>query len=300
MSMGRTNDRKPAGASGRGRPDVSVRDQGSEDDVAAGGTVESRLPTVRRLEALGFRAWPAASARYDGSWLVRLTAGHPSRRLNSVNPLDRMDVTDLEGRIARLERRFAAYDRPLTFRQTPLAPPELDAHFDAHGWGREGETLVMSADAQDLPVADALDLLPVQDVGRFVDAAIEVRPRDRASKSGLTELVNAITPAKGLFVLAEGDAALATALCVHDGDHAGLFEVAVHADARGRSLGRRIAAAALKWAVSRGAGKCWLQVEADNAPALALYAGLGFQETYRYHYRAAPGGDGLDPAEELV
>jgi hypothetical protein len=49
------------------------------------------LPNVRRLEAVGFRAWPAASVQYDGSWLVRLTAGHDSKRLNSVYPLDPSD-----------------------------------------------------------------------------------------------------------------------------------------------------------------------------------------------------------------
>ena len=53
-----------------------------------GAEAVTDLALVRRLEAVGFRAWPAASVHYDGSWAVRLTAGHPSKRLNSVNPLD--------------------------------------------------------------------------------------------------------------------------------------------------------------------------------------------------------------------
>jgi hypothetical protein len=36
----------------------------------------SELATVRRYEAAGFRAWPAASVLYDGTWLIRLTAGN--------------------------------------------------------------------------------------------------------------------------------------------------------------------------------------------------------------------------------
>ena len=36
----------------------------------------------------------------------------------------------------------------------------------------------------------------------------------------------------------------------------------------------------------------WLQVEAANEPALALYGSLGFTEVYRYHYRQPPGEEG--------
>ena len=63
------------------------------------------LAQVRRYEAVGFRAWPAAAVHYDGTWVVRLTAGHPAKRLNSVNPLDPGDVVNIEERIARAARR---------------------------------------------------------------------------------------------------------------------------------------------------------------------------------------------------
>jgi len=52
------------------------------------GREQPSLAQVRRFEAAGFRAWPAASVEYDGAWLVRLTSGLPAKRLNSVNPLD--------------------------------------------------------------------------------------------------------------------------------------------------------------------------------------------------------------------
>lgn len=284
----------------------SANDAKRTESVTAGawaetGETTSPLALVRRIEALGFRAWPAASSIYDGSWLVRLTAGHPSRRLNSINPLDRMDASRIEPRIARLSRRFASYDRIPTVRRTPLAPPALFEWLDRRGWGTEGETRVLVADTERVPIGDALDRVPLGDVGLFVDAALRVRPRDARYKSGLTEILSAIRPPKGLFALYEGDEPVATALCVHDGEFAGLFEVAVREDRRRRGLARSVTLAAMRWASMHGATRVWCQVEADNAPASALYNGLGLRESYRYHYRTAPENDPIEGGvEELI
>ena len=279
----------------------------SADRIGVGGreVPEERdtpsLPLVRRIEALGFRAWPAANSLYDGSWLVRLTAGHPSRRLNSVNALDRMDDRELDARIARIAGRFASYDRGIVFRQTPLAPPALALWLDARGWAPQDETLVMTAPMADLPLEDAREQIPLQDVGSFVEAVLAVRGASRGLKSGLTEVLSAIRPPKGLFVIKQDDEPVATALCVHDGEFAGVFEVASSADRRREGLGRAVTTTALRWAAGRGAQRAWLQVEADNAPALGLYGGLGFAEAYRYHYRAAPGdAPPLPRAAELI
>ena len=156
------------------------------------------LAIVRRLEALGFRAWPAASIQYDGSWQIRLTAGHPSKRLNSVNPLDPSDHLDIEKRVERTAQRFRAYGRPIVFRQSPLAPPQLDAYFDVHGWRRFDETRVMMADIRHLDLDDGLDHLPIREIGRYVDSTILVHGRDPALKPGLTEVLSSIRPASGL------------------------------------------------------------------------------------------------------
>jgi GNAT superfamily N-acetyltransferase len=248
------------------------------------------LAIVRRLEAVGFRAWPAASIQYDGSWQIRLTAGHPSKRLNSVNPLDPSDHGDIEGRIERAARRFDAYDRPLVFRQSPLAPAQLESYLDAHGWRRFEETIVMTGVIDALDIDGGMDHLPVRDIGRYVDAAITVHGRNQSIKAGLTEVLSSIRPPNGLFIIEDETAGpLATALCVHDNDLAGLFELATRSDVRRSGHGREVVRAALRWARHRGADTAWLQVESSNEAAIALYERLGFSEVYRYAYRQKPG-----------
>lgn len=243
------------------------------------------LATVRRLEAAGFRAWPAAAVHYDGTWAIRLTASHPAKRLNSVNPLDPGDDANLKERIARAARRFAAYGRPLTFRVSPLTGPGITAHLDACGWSRLPESLVMRVRLDDALVRDAMHQIPLKDIGRFINAAIAIRSLDPALRPGLSEVIGSIEPQAGLFVLERGGAPVSTAICVHDGDLAGLFEIATEEGQRCRGYGRRTLLSALKWARSRGAGQAWLQVEAGNASAVALYRSIGFCEVYRYHYR---------------
>lgn len=250
----------------------------------------SDLPLVRRFEAAGFRAWPAASVQYDGTWVLRLTAGHPAKRLNSVNPLDPDDLNGLNERIGRASRRFEAHGRPLTFRLTPLAGDRLQAYFNEQGWNVFDESIVMRLCLAGAAMVDgAIDQIPLKDISRFVDAAMKVRRFDQAERPGLSEVISAICAEVGLFVLEHEGEPVSSLICVQDGELAGLFEMSTALDLRGRGYARRTMLSALKWAKLRGVRQAWLQVGADNESALGLYRSLGFEEIYRYHYRQPAG-----------
>ena len=246
------------------------------------------LTTVRRFVAAGFRAWPASSVRYDGAWSIRLTPGHPSRRLNSVCPLDPGDKASIEPRLRRAADRFRDAGRTLTMRMTPLAADAVSDHLDANNWSRSGDSSVMQLSLAETAVDDAMNQIPLKDVSRFVSAVVSVREYDPSLHAGLTAVIESIEPEAGLFVLEEDGEILATTICIHDGDLAGLFEVATSRSERGKGYGRRIVLSALKWARLRGAHTAWLQVEADNAPAINLYDSIGFEKLFRYHYRQPP------------
>jgi ribosomal protein S18 acetylase RimI-like enzyme len=252
--------------------------------MRAGSGIPPQLATVRRFEAAGFRAWPAASTHYDGTWAIRLTAGLASRRLNSINPLDPGDDGNLLERMARAKRRFEAYGRPLTFRVSPLVGPTVQGFLTNAGWDSIAESLVMRLELNDDVLAGAIAQIPLKDMGRFITAAIGIGSLAAQSRPGMSELISSIQPEAGLFVVEHDGHPVSTAICVHDGQLAGLFEIATVAALRGRGFGRRAILSALKWAHSRGARQAWLQVEAENDTALGLYRSLGFQELYRYHY----------------
>ncbi len=246
---------------------------------------EPNLPLVRRLEAVGFRAWPASSVVYDGSWQVRLTGSHPSKRLNCVVALDPSDHRDIALRLEKASRRFEAHGRPLLIRQTPLSPKQLIDHLEASGWECFEDVVTMTCDLATLELPDTMDHLPTHDVGRFVDADITVHRTDPALKPALAEIITGIKPPTGLFIIEDPQSGpLAATLCVQDNDLAGIMSLAVRVDRRGQGLGVEILSTALRWARMRGARTAWLQVVATNEAALALYARTGFKEAYRYHY----------------
>lgn len=247
------------------------------------------LGHVRRMEAVGFRSFPSTTTLFDGTWAIRLTAGYPAKRLNSVNPLDPGDHAHLERRIAEARRRFDAYGRPLVFRQSPLAPHELETLFDAQGWARFDESIVMAGDLRAMKFDGAVDRLPLKDAGRWVDAILEIDEMPAEQKGGLYEVISLIEPEVGLFLLqAEDGTPVSAVRCVCDGALAGIFDLSTGVAHRQRGHGRQVLASALKWAAGRGATTAWLQVIAENEPALGLYRDFGFGELYRYAYRKAP------------
>jgi len=248
-----------------------------------------RLAIVRRLEAAGFRAWPASSTAFDGTWAVRLTASFPAKRLNSVNPLDPSDHSDIAQRVRRAAERFRAFGRPLIFRQSPLAPQALIDHFDREGWSRFAESVVLTADLAAIDLTAAIDRIPIRDMARYVDASLRVHERPLELRPGLTEILESIRPPTGLFIReSAGAEPVAVALAIHDNDLAGLLDVAVARSMRRQGIGRDLVITALRFAMHKGAKTGWLQVEADNEAGLRLYRGLGFGEAYRYVYRAPP------------
>jgi GNAT superfamily N-acetyltransferase len=243
------------------------------------------LPAVRRLEAAGFRAWPAELVNYDGSWLRRLAPGHPTKRPNCVVPLDPGDTRNIEARVAAAEKLYAEAGVPLVFKQTPLCPLDLITYLSENGWKPEATSSVQTTALSDMLPVSAMDLIPSHDVELFVKACQEIEATGRTSRDAMLRLFGALQPEVGMFILSDSKSTTqAVTLCVHDGDLAGLQQVAVSSGERRQGLGFEITAAALKWARLRGASTAWLQVEVGDKPAEALYAKFGFSEIYRYRY----------------
>ncbi len=239
------------------------------------------------MEAVSFRSFPSTSTYYDGTWAIRLTERYAAKRLNSINPLDPSDVVGLAQRLESAERRFVNFRRPMIFRQSPLAPRELDTMLDRMGWSRFEESVVMVNDLVERDYPAFHRVQKVADTAAWVDMFLELSKEDNSDKPGLSAVIDSIEPNSGLFVRSDGYRNVAALRCVQDNDLAGIFDMVTGEEYRNRGHARELIGGALKWAKSAGAKHAWLQVVADNAAALGLYQSLGFRELYRYSYRKA-------------
>lgn len=244
------------------------------------------LPTVRRFEAAGFRAWPAEHVSYDGTWSVRTTPGLPTRRSNSVTALDRSDCDGLERRLPDLRRRFADAGFPVTFRITPLTGRRLVDQLDEMGWPVITPSLVMRAALDAAPGAQP-DVETVSP-DAFCRAGIAIGAIDAARAAPLEALFARVPARLGLFVLSVDGKPAAKAMCTVDGTLAGIYEVATAPALRGKGLARKVVSTALAFSAAHGARTSFLMVDQSNDPAIALYESYGFEAVYPYQYRAEP------------
>jgi hypothetical protein len=167
-------------------------------------------------------------------------------------------------RMARAERRFDAYGRPLTFRMSPLAGLSRD-HRSSRS-RRLAEFLGITRHAlalDDALLEGVMDQIPMKDIGRFIGAARHGTPGARAMRPGCRRSSDPSSRKPACLSSSMTEAGFHRHLRSGP-DLAGLFEVATMKPDAAKAYGRSAILSSLKWARIRGARHAWLQVEADN------------------------------------
>jgi GNAT superfamily N-acetyltransferase len=244
------------------------------------------LTTVRRLEELAFRGWPALETRDRAGWRLRFAGGY-TKRANSINALDQNAQTDLST-LQSLEAAYRARNQAPVWRLSPLAPPAMGDMLAARGYRTIERSLL-----QICPLHAGFEAAPevrihAEPTSAWIEAFCThspVRPEHRDTMQRMLAAIAA--PAGFAFVEAEGSP-LAMAIGAVEGDHMGLFDVLVMPEARRRGLARKITESLYAWAWGHGARFVYLQVVATNQAAMPLYAAQGFRTVYEYEYRVPP------------
>jgi len=243
---------------------------------------------IRAVEEAALNAWPALGVRLHDGWLLRFADGH-SKRANSVNPIHE-STRPLAAKIAACERAYAECRQPCIFRLTPLARPAgLDAALAERGYERRDPTLVLARDLGrgDFRVAPEVTLATTSDDG-WLDAFARLSGLAAGERPTLAAMLARIPGATAFASLAIEGRVAACVLGVREDWMIGIYEVVTDPAQRRRGLARKTIETVLARAAEDGATTAYVQVVAANAPARALYDGLGYRPLYRYHYRIRP------------
>lgn len=242
-----------------------------------------------RIEEAGLNAVQTRRQLFHDGWLLRLSPGK-AKRGRSVQP-HFGSILPLMEKIAHCERVYRAHDLPTLFRITPFCrPPELDDALARRGYVAFDPTLVQSAPLAapiDVEDVDAVDIavLPMVD---FVEAVATLRGSSAAQRAAhLERLAHTPLAVQGVVARIDGRTVASGQVTLED-SLAGVYDMVTTHAMRGRGIATAIVAVLLAWARERGATQAYLQVNEDNAPALAVYRKFGFRTVYAYHYRARP------------
>lgn len=228
-------------------------------EIVSGKPVPPR-PSVRQrvspeeAQLLALAMWQQLDTAPLGAWTLRWSRVSPNRRANSVLAMTPAGVDDA---VAAVEEHYTALGRRPIASVLPDSPEE--EAFRSRGWVLESSE------------ADSL----------FQMASVAMARRALRER-----------PAYAVRLEEDGDQVVATVggdaggLASLAGDWVGLRALEVAPPRRRRGLGLAVVGALLDWGAERGATTAYLQVLADNEPALGLYERLGFATHHTYRYLA--------------
>ena len=230
---------------------------------------------------------PSQQLWLDG-WLVRFCPGK-AKRARSINAVasGRLPLAEKLRRAATIYRDASL---PLVVRITPFSQPaELDAELAAAGYERFDDTHVMAAAVAATSSRPALPPgLRVERVDplRYASTVGELRATPPVQRSAHAERLRLSPVAYEGWLMTRDGQLLACGQFAREGEYVGLYDVFTVPEVRGQGLAKALCTQLLHTAVSQGARTAYLQVDAANAPAIAVYRSLGFTHAYDYHYRA--------------
>lgn len=241
------------------------------------------MTTALAFETACIRAWPAKHATDIDGWRAFATSGR-SWRVNSTWPLA-WSGGDLGASIEAAERFADQHGIRKAFKLADgaIEPPHLQQVLEQRGYSQFMPTLVMTRTLGHTPPPDRPVTLDDEPTDSFWTPLRLAAPslEDFAERADIVMR----TTAPRVFAIARLNHQPAA---IGFGDVTdgllGLYLMRTAPNARRQGLARDIVRALCGWGAGNGAQSAYLQVEASNKAAVALYAADGFETAYSYTY----------------
>jgi len=239
-------------------------------------------------EEISMNAHPSLKTQlYDG-WVLRFSNGY-TYRANSVNPIYTSTLPVAE-KVSFCEEAYARQNLPSAFKVTDASSAELDNLLAERGYEVVTPTYMfinpVLPDAPNTGNVITSRCITPEWRGHFFRLNGVSDPQKIVTASAMMDNIqhNLVC----VQIESHGEV-IACGLCVVERGYVGLYDIVVDSAHRQKGYGYELCRTLLSEAVKLGAKSAYLQVVSANAPAIALYKKLGYQQLYQYWYRVKDG-----------
>jgi ribosomal protein S18 acetylase RimI-like enzyme len=238
----------------------------------------------RLIEPIADRGWPAAEIAELGGWRLHASAGQ-SGRINTCWALEPPDRA-VDAAIAAAEAWYEARSLAPKFKIVEADEGALDliARLRRRGYRSNTPTLTMVG-----PLKGELDpdaTVSAHTCNGFARVFADPSFGHEADAAERLAALGRIPLPRGFALIRREGEPAAVGACAVDGEWAGIMGMRTAPVFRRQGLARRLFRTLTAFAASAGALQGYLQVDQDNASAIALYEAEGFESGYLYRYWA--------------
>ncbi|MEM6430214.1 MAG: GNAT family N-acetyltransferase [Deinococcota bacterium] len=269
---------------------TAPHDLNARTDTSSPERLTSEQPLVVTLDRLAASVHQAeVVAQLDG-WQVRYHYG-VTRRANSTWPRSHQGKCGLAQKLQLVEAFYANAGQAPRFQVSPASAPHgLKEILHDRGYVSDSVTNVQVVDIETvidraIPKRFEVWLKPKLEP-QWLEHDTRFAHSKRANNPAYRTLFEN-TPQPCVFAsLRQDNAVIALGQCVVHSEEgfAGLFNISTRPNMRRRGVATALLHHLARWAQRQGAKQMYLQVEADNASANALYTKLGFTTCYQYEH----------------
>ncbi|XOI98242.1 GNAT family N-acetyltransferase [Paenibacillus polymyxa] len=239
----------------------------------------------KTIEELSLNHWqPLSTLLYDG-WILRFAKGY-TKRANSIQPIH-YSTLDVHEKIEECERIYASNQLSTIFKITPFIQPDhLDQLLQDKGYAVVDLTRIQTRSLEHIkePEHQAVQI-DEQLTTTWLNHFCRLNQVNDLQRETAELMLNNIRTQAGFISLLIDGQVVACGFGVIERGYIGLYDIITDANFRNQGLAEQMILHLLHWAKKQGATASYLQVVANNAPALKLYAKLGYSEIYSYWYR---------------
>lgn len=233
---------------------------------------------ITDIERITRNAWPAFEERNLNSWILRCANGY-RQRSNSVCTCI-YTGSDAENDIRIAESWYSDKGQKAIFKVTACSEPAgLAEILEAEKYVSGRETLVMTCAAR----GNSGSAMKVETSMKCDESWFKANSENGYADDDYINILSRITNGQFVKIISGGRIA-GSFYIAFESDYAGLYSLYIKREFRERGLGKQTIGFLHSAALERGAGKLYLQVEAENETAVALYASTGFETANNYIY----------------